>query len=276
MLPAVVWLDDSVAHDRRLYDALLEDRVAGAFEVHIFGDTDAAVEFTIMNKDRIFMFVQDSTRPPGRLIPAWKALRRRDAPSIGWQGHQGDFHVHVVDAFTPRAGAVFAGFSFSDAERDFIIEWSQVDRRVCFADKMTFVLGLRGDHPKGDMLSIATEQLERWQAMDPPPSGDSELFAPLAEELVTVCGARPPFLDAITPREFETVIAAIFKNHGFAVELTACTSDGGYDVMAVSHAKLQREVTLVEVKHFAPHRPVSVGIVRALYGTKCLNNADKA
>ncbi|MHB1415588.1 MAG: restriction endonuclease, partial [Chloroflexota bacterium] len=33
---------------------------------------------------------------------------------------------------------------------------------------------------------------------------------------------------------------------------------------------------LVEVKHFAPKRPVGVGVVRALYGVKALRRASKA
>jgi restriction system protein len=77
------------------------------------------------------------------------------------------------------------------------------------------------------------------------------------------------------PRQFEELIAALFRNHGFEVELTAQTQDGGYDIVAASHSRLSSEVALIEVKHFAPHRPVGVGLVRALYGVKHFQNADK-
>ena len=36
------------------------------------------------------------------------------------------------------------------------------------------------------------------------------------------------------------------------------------------------EVSLIEIKHFAPNRPVGVGIVRTLYGVKHLQQASKA
>ncbi len=91
-----------------------------------------------------------------------------------------------------------------------------------------------------------------------------------------LCGAKSTLLDNLTPRQFEELTAALFKNHGFDAHLTAATRDGGYDIVAASHSGLSSETTLVEVKHFAPHRPVSVGIVRALYGVKCLHDAQKA
>jgi hypothetical protein len=46
--------------------------------------------------------------------------------------------------------------------------------------------------------------------------------------------------------------------------------------VAVSNTNLETETTLIEVKHFAPTRPVGVGIVRALYCVKHLKRASKA
>jgi restriction system protein len=80
----------------------------------------------------------------------------------------------------------------------------------------------------------------------------------------------------ISSRDFEEVIARIFAEHGFSVELTKRTRDGGRDLIAI---RSDLEITskyIVECKHYAPNNPVGVGLVRALYGTQMQEGANKS
>lgn len=280
MKPVLVWVDDSMGRerDRWVWDQVcheVEVEAENEFEIMLFGDSDSAIEFTVHNADRIFMFMQDSTRLPGRIIPAWKRLRSMSAPTIGYESHQGDFYTYVIDAYTPNAGVAFAGFSFSEAERNLISDWSEKDQRIVLAKKFELA-GYKHDTETHPLALLGLDQLRRWNgSLKQQPSNEAIVLQPLAEELAVLCGARPRHLDALTPRQFEELIATLFKNHGFHVELTARTRDGGYDIVAASHSGLDKETILVEVKHFAPNRPVGVGIVRALYGVKKLNLASK-
>jgi len=279
--PVALWLDDSVAQEFTIRDYLvrhIEEEADDQFEVKLFGDIDEAIEFVIRNAHRVFMFIQDSTRfNPGKIIPAWKKLRPTRSPDIGFRSHQGDSCTYVVDAFTPIAGAVFAGFSFGKDERDLITSWGKRDPRILLADKMRLSFGDRSTGEESGFKRIGLTQLHRWQQLDtnPPRSTESIIVAPLAEELAALCGARHQLLDRLTPRQFEELIAGLFRNHGFDVHLTACTRDGGYDIVAATHTSLSRETILIEVKHFAPNRPVGVGVVRALYGVTKLRDASR-
>jgi len=276
-LPLAIIVDDSVVEmgyaDAYLYSVLGEAN--GVYDIALFPDSDRAIEFVLSNRERVFMYVQDSTRREGSVIPAWKALRPRSGPAIGYHSHQGDFYTYVIDAFTPEAGAIFAGFSFSTDEKQFISAWSEKDPRIVLADKMGLTLSWKREQTI--FHEIALKQLDRWSNHGSLPiSSETLRFQPLAEEMMALCGARSEALDHLSSRQFEELVAAIFRNHGFDVELTGATRDGGYDIVATSSTALAREVALVEVKHFAPGRPVGVGIVRSLYGVKTLRRASKA
>jgi len=74
---------------------------------------------------------------------------------------------------------------------------------------------------------------------------------------------------------FEALIAEIFKSHGWLVELTAATRDGGHDIIAVKRNIPSNLKLLIEAKRYRPDRAVSVDIVRSLYGVKALNGASQ-
>lgn len=76
---------------------------------------------------------------------------------------------------------------------------------------------------------------------------------------------HPGDLAKISPREFETLIADLFRGLGYEVELTAQTRDGGYDVVAVRRAETTTR-SLIECKRYAVDRKVGVGVVRNLLG----------
>jgi hypothetical protein len=275
--PIALLVDDSVYEMYPFVMEMLNDQISEDFEVVLIGDTDQAVEFTLANSNRIFMFVQDSRRPEGKVIPAWKKLRPMPGPTIGYRSHQGDFYTYLIDAYSPVAGVVFSGFSFSKVEEQLITEWGMRDPRIVLVNKWDFISPRMHDKEKAGFITVGLHQLERWRKarMGNELSHSGKIVVHLAEELVALCGARPQQLDNLSSRQFEEVIASIFRNHGFSVELTSRTRDGGYDIVAAAHTDLISEVSLIEVKHFAPNRPVGVGIVRALYGVKHLHQVSK-
>jgi hypothetical protein len=75
----------------------------------------------------------------------------------------------------------------------------------------------------------------------------------------------PQGLHALTPRQFEELIAEIFDGFGFSVELTKTTRDGGRDVIAIRE-NIAKEKFLIECKRYNKKKPIDVGLVRALLG----------
>ena len=70
-----------------------------------------------------------------------------------------------------------------------------------------------------------------------------------------------------SPRRFEELVASIFKNQGFDVELTPESRDGGFDVLAVHKDAFTGESKyLVECKRYAVTNTVGIGIVQRLLG----------
>ena len=89
--PLALWIDDSAAQGYPFVVELLQERIGTDFDLVLLGDTDEAVEFAVEHRDRLFMFIQDSTRPEGAVIPAWKRLRPVPGPAIGYRSHKGVF-----------------------------------------------------------------------------------------------------------------------------------------------------------------------------------------
>jgi hypothetical protein len=191
--PVVLWIDDSLGElfgRDEWFMEFINDTIE--FEIVLLGDTDEAVEFALEKHDRIFMFIQDSARLPGTIVPAWKNIRSMAGPSLG--ANSGDFYTYVIDGFAPMASAVFAGFSFSRDEQALINEWASLDPRIVWANKFTLDFpapGLKW-RSESDLVSIARAQLKRWQdaGSNEELSPDGQLLKPLGEELAVVCGSR--------------------------------------------------------------------------------------
>jgi L-asparaginase len=95
-------------------------------------------------------------------------------------------------------------------------------------------------------------------------------------ELLRYFARHPQQLHSLTPRNFEVLVAEIFKHHGYEVTLTPATRDGGYDFRALFVDGLGIKcLSLVEAKHFAPDQPVGIAIVRSLYGVVSSINAER-
>ena len=87
-------------------------------------------------------------------------------------------------------------------------------------------------------------------------------------EIIRYLSKKPDKVFGMTPREFEKLIASIFRANNYDVELTPATRDGGFDVLAVQRSDLTGDNRfLVECKRYAPRNKVGIGLVQRLIGT---------
>lgn len=121
--------------------------------------------------------------------------------------------------------------------------------------------------------------LENYKWVDPPEdvSDCLRVWCPDVEvEMLAYFRRHPEQLYLLTPRKFEELVAAIFSNNGFSVELTPETRDGGVDIIAVHKSALTgNTVHLVECKRYAPDNGVGIGVVQRLLGTVSQMKANK-
>lgn len=94
--------------------------------------------------------------------------------------------------------------------------------------------------------------------------------------LIEIIKRDPALIFGISPREFEELIAGIFNEQGFDVELTKQTRDGGRDIVAINKIMGVAEKWIIECKRYAPANKVSVEVVQRLYGVKMAEAANKA
>lgn len=115
----------------------------------------------------------------------------------------------------------------------------------------------------------------------------SRLFVPEKKKLITGIESgillllseierSPKIIFSIKSREFEELIAYVFKRNGFEVQLTKQTRDGGRDIIALKQDLGIPVKFIIECKRWANNRPVSVDIVRALYGVQMQEGANKS
>jgi HJR/Mrr/RecB family endonuclease len=94
-------------------------------------------------------------------------------------------------------------------------------------------------------------------------------FSKSVSGLMPILQNHPDLVTDITPRQFEEVIAEIFKSKGFEVKLTKRTRDGGKDIIAIlTDALGVKNKYFIECKHNSKDNKVGVGLVRTLYGVK--------
>jgi HJR/Mrr/RecB family endonuclease len=86
-------------------------------------------------------------------------------------------------------------------------------------------------------------------------------------------GRRPDAVRDLSPRQFEELVAELFSEKGYQVELTQQTKDGGKDLIIVHRSDIGNFMVYAECKHYRPDRPVGVDVVTQLFGRI---NFDKA
>lgn len=93
-------------------------------------------------------------------------------------------------------------------------------------------------------------------------------------ELMQYLKNNPQYLRSIDSRLFEKVVAEIFRDKGFSVELTPQTRDGGKDIIAVQSNSFGKMLYVVECKRYSENNHVGVEIVRNLFGVQQANRAS--
>ena len=86
----------------------------------------------------------------------------------------------------------------------------------------------------------------------------------------------PEKLYEINPRKFEELIASIFKDFGFDVELTKATRDGGRDIIANIKNSVYSMLAYIKCKRYAADNKVDVGIIRNVAGVHYLRKPSKS
>lgn len=82
----------------------------------------------------------------------------------------------------------------------------------------------------------------------------------------------PRIMLSFSPREFEEMVCELLDKQGYKVKLTKQTRDGGKDIIVVQKSFLGEFCIYVECKKYDISKPISVGLVRELYGTVMVDN----
>ncbi len=99
------------------------------------------------------------------------------------------------------------------------------------------------------------------------PKIDYTLFSNPINDLYSRIIQSPDVLYRIDSREFEYLVADIFTKHGFDVELTPPTRDGGVDLIACRKDNITGpNLYFIECKHWRQAKKVGVAIVRQILG----------
>jgi restriction system protein len=106
----------------------------------------------------------------------------------------------------------------------------------------------------------------------------------IAPEIIPVCidfrrlirdlKVKPQELLTLDSRQFEELVAEIWRTLGYETELTARTKDGGRDIVAVRRFEANVRF-LIECNRYSPSHKVGVELVRALYGVRTHEKATK-
>jgi len=107
-------------------------------------------------------------------------------------------------------------------------------------------------------------------------AGSSFLFSDIEREVLDYFRRNPETLFSISPRRFEELVAAVFRNSGFDVQLTPETRDGGADIFAVRRDGLTGgALHIIECKRYEPSRKVGIGVVQRMLGVVEHHRATK-
>ncbi len=118
------------------------------------------------------------------------------------------------------------------------------------------------DSAEGHQASILYEKSKFALAVASP-----ILFSSIETEVLAYFGRHPELLYSLPPRKFEELVASVFRNNGYDVELTPETRDGGFDIVAVQkNSFCGNTLHLVECKRYQPENKVGIGMVQRMLG----------
>jgi len=98
-------------------------------------------------------------------------------------------------------------------------------------------------------------------------------IATVNEALIRYLSDHPQMIYNLRPRQFEELVAELFRDFGYEVVLTPRSRDGGVDVRAIHKDSIGTLLYLIECKRHKPDNPVGVDVVRALYGVAAAEQA---
>lgn len=84
---------------------------------------------------------------------------------------------------------------------------------------------------------------------------------------------NPKIIDEFSSHEFEEIVCELLDKQGYDVKLTKQTRDGGKDIIVVQKSVLGEFCIYVECKKYDKSNPISVKLVRELYGTVMADGA---
>lgn len=263
--PLVLCLDDNPDLARRL-QSRLASRVS--CDAIVADSNDRALELIEMYGSEIKLVVQDMVRPPGRCLPTGELSFIPEVAPLKLAWNAG---LVFYDRFLAE-GAAHRPCVFYTAETNpWVVQ--QINGRVGAhyvpkhdtVDELCTVVGvlLRDrEHRTAGLIRVRPIILADMREMN------DEWLAHLAR--------NPGGLHELTDRQFEELIAHLFSNHGWSVELTRKSRDGGYDVRAVQKDGVVPILCVVECKKYRPDRRVGVELVRQLRGVKEAEGANVA
>ena len=86
------------------------------------------------------------------------------------------------------------------------------------------------------------------------------------KRLIRDLAKTPELIYKLTSRQFEELVAELFIQEGYQVELTKSTVDGGKDIYAAKTTVFGQFLYVVECKKYSPENKVGVNVLRSLYG----------
>ena len=261
--PIILVLDDNELSGKLVCD------LANAHGIDAFASSKEAViyDLILQRAADVAAVFSDGFHPHSDLLTKLLDINSICLPKMLRSCDATRMFLGIVDRYAPESSMIYYTPVSTKLEAEVLDEWIQADSRLRLVRKPARVFDII------DSIKSATERWEnrKYASISP----EVSMINIISDELALACARFPDFIDNISPRAFEEMVGAIFRNNGCAVELTSKTRDGGYDLVIVENSKVPDGIALVEVKHFKKERTVGVDLVRSLYGVRCLKSANK-
>lgn len=123
------------------------------------------------------------------------------------------------------------------------------------------------DETKQVNEKIVTEIIQSNTEKDLKENSPIIVLSPVNDTVLKYLAENPQELYHLQDRDFEKIMAEIYRKLGYKVELTQETRDGGKDIIIRKPEVLGDFVYYVECKRYSASRHIGVGIIRNLVGT---------
>jgi hypothetical protein len=107
-------------------------------------------------------------------------------------------------------------------------------------------------------------------------AGKITLISEVSSALMAYLATHPEYLYRLHSRTFENIVARVFADFGYDVQVTRATHDGGKDIILTTETPMGSILAFVECKRYAPSRRVGVEVVQRLHGVQLAEHASKS